>query len=197
MIVWLMQRRHVQGMCVQCVFRVSSRNVCLSHRHIAVPAVPVVCAGWATLPLWAPALERSCHGHQACLGRERSSDLRVPPPWGDPYFSLQSTLTATAVQLSAVTVECLLGGTWSSVKYLLILNGEVIKWTEQLNLCRISYFLWQMLGVFSWEGRTLSLLQMPSIFNNQNSLGKKSGVAIPNCGYCYIALFTVNLAQYW
>lgn len=30
-----------------------------------------------------------------------------------------------------------------------------------------------------------------------NSLGKRNGVALQNCGYCYIVLFTVNLAQYW
>lgn len=31
----------------------------------------------------------------------------------------------------------------------------------------------------------------------KNSPGKKSGVVVQTCGYCYIALFTVNLAQYW
>lgn len=31
----------------------------------------------------------------------------------------------------------------------------------------------------------------------KNSLGKRRGVATQNCGYCYIVLFTVNLAQYW
>lgn len=31
----------------------------------------------------------------------------------------------------------------------------------------------------------------------KNSLGKRNGVAIQNCGHCYIVLFTVNLAQYW
>lgn len=31
----------------------------------------------------------------------------------------------------------------------------------------------------------------------KNSLGKRSGIVIQNCGYCYIVLFTVNLAQYW
>lgn len=183
-------------LCVQWVFRVTSRNVCLNHKRIAMPVVPVVCAGWATLPLWGAALERSCHGHQArWVGRERSSDLRVPPHW---RRSMLLTSLYTHCHCHTVTV-------WMSTqqhlvvlsKYLLILNREVIKWTEHLNLHRISFFLWQMLGVFSWEWRTLSLLQMPSIFNNQNSLGRKSGVAILNCGYCYIALFTVNLVQYW
>ena len=30
-----------------------------------------------------------------------------------------------------------------------------------------------------------------------SSLGERNGVALQNCGYCYIVLFTVNLAQYW
>lgn len=126
-------------LCVQWVFRVTSRNVCLNHKRIAMPVVPVVCAGWATLPLWGAALERSCHGHQArWVGRERSSDLRVPPHWRRSML-----LTSLYTHCHCRTVTVWMSTQWHLVvlsKYLLILNREVIKWTEHLHLHRISFF---------------------------------------------------------
>lgn len=137
MIVWLMEKRHVKRMCVQWVFRVTSRNVCLSP-----PAHCSACSSCGHTPSVSSSLGKKLPWPSSMLGGKGVKQRpKSATPGGDPYFSLHSSLTATAVQLSAVTVECLLGGTqWSSVKYLLILNGEVIKWTELLNLRRISYF---------------------------------------------------------
>lgn len=72
-------------------------------------------------------------------------------------------------------------------------NGERTKWTEQLNLYRLSLFITCMM-FFHENEENIHFCKCYQSLTIKNSLGKRNGVALQNCGYYCIVLFTVNLA---